>query len=126
MSDDNLWTVTHWTLMGLVVVAAALHLLTWRIRPIAVARDILRLEQRIAEVEEIVSQPSPAAKAIASRLKQLEHRVMYPSFARHADGCRQCRGDEPSEEGGPSPLCERGFVLMQKDVSEANKQEGER
>ncbi len=54
MSDDNRWTVTPWTLIALTVLAAALHLLTWRVGPIAVARDIRRLEQRVEAIEQEV------------------------------------------------------------------------
>jgi hypothetical protein len=45
------------------------------------------------------------------KVSNLETRVIYPRYARHFDGCPQCRGDVPSEEGGPPPLCEEGFEL---------------
>ena len=51
MSGDNRLEITPWTLMVMTVVAVVLHLLTWRVGPIAVARDIRRLEQRVEAIE---------------------------------------------------------------------------
>ena len=42
-------------------------------------------------------------------------------FEAHCRECKQCRGDEPSEEGGPSPLCEVGFRLLQEDMKGKRK-----
>jgi len=52
------------------------------------------------------------------RMKDVERRVLTPRFGRHCAGCAQCRGDVPSEEGGPSPLCRTGFELMKEDLRE--------
>ena len=54
--------------------------------------------------------------ALDRKVSDLDTRVRYPRYARHYDGCPQCRGDVPSEEGGPPSLCEEGFEVWKSDM----------
>lgn len=54
--------------------------------------------------------------ALDRKVSNLETRVIYPRYARHYDGCPQCRGDVPNEEGGPPSLCEEGFEVWKSDM----------
>jgi hypothetical protein len=45
-----------------------------------------------------------------------EKNSKYPLFTKHAENCKLCGGGATSEEGGPAPLCEKGFELLQQDV----------
>jgi hypothetical protein len=57
-----------------------------------------------------------ALDALDRRVSNLDTRVRYPRYARHYDGCPQCRGDVPNEEGGPPSLCEEGFEVWKSDM----------
>ena len=54
--------------------------------------------------------------ALDRRISDLDTRVRYPRYARHYDGCPQCSGDVPNEEGGPPSLCEEGFEIWKSDM----------
>ena len=54
--------------------------------------------------------------ALDRKVSNLETRVIYPRYARHFDGCRQCRGDVSNEESGPPSLCEEGFDVWKSDM----------
>lgn len=54
--------------------------------------------------------------ALDRRISDIDTRVRYPRYARHVDGCPQCRGDVPNEEGGPSSLCVEGFEVWKSDM----------
>jgi len=41
----------------------------------------------------------------------------HPLFTQHAKDCKQCGGKTTSKEGGPAPLCEKGFKLLQQDAT---------
>lgn len=82
----------------------------------AVEGDVLAIEHRL-------ERPSPVAAVLSRRLDHLEKRLDYPRFTRHAKGCAQCRGDVPNaEEGGPSPLCARGFAILKEDAAAWNEE----
>lgn len=81
------------------------------------------IESRLLAIEHRMKEPSPLGALLTKRLDALESRVRHPLFARHVDHCPQCRGDKPSEEGGPSPLCVKGFGLLQQDVRNAREEQ---
>ena len=113
------------TAAGCVVVlmlagAAVLGLFPFqqRSRLNAAIERIDKIDSQLAENEERRSAgliPRSLA-ALDRRLSNLETRVRYPRYARHVDGCPQCRGDVPNEEGGPPSLCEEGFDVWKSDM----------
>ena len=92
--------------------------LTKRVNALAIGHN-----DRIAALEEEAERNRKAPGPVAlwqyfRRVRDLERRVLTPRFGRHAGTCAQCRGDVPSEEGGPGSLCARGFALWQQDLRE--------
>ena len=57
-----------------------------------------------------------ALAGLDRRVSDLDTRVRYPRYARHYDGCQQCRGDATNEEGGPPSLCEEGLEVLILDM----------
>jgi hypothetical protein len=88
------------------------------------ASEISSLQKRATAAEAKVSVCEKAIESLerqamhdSSVLSSLRRRVEMPKFSAHCDVCGQCRGDEKSEEGGPSPVCEEGFRLLQEDMA---------
>lgn len=78
-----------------------------------------RIESQLAANEGRLRSAGLIPRALAAldrRVSDLDTRVRYPRYARHFDGCRQCRGDVPNEEGGPPSLCEDGFDVWKSDM----------
>lgn len=77
-----------------------------------------KIEEQLAANEErrSVGLIPRSLAALDRRLSNLETRVRHPRYARHVDGCPQCRGDVPNEEGGPPSLCEEGFDVWKSDM----------
>ena len=59
---------------------------------------------------------------LEKKVDRLSKLVLMPRFTRHQDRCQQCCEGAESEEGGPAPLCERGFRLMQEDGREHSQE----
>ena len=88
-------------------------------RMAAVASRIDKIEERVSAYEERIRASGPLSRTLAAlerKVSNLETRVRYPRFAKHVDGCPQCRGDTESEDGGPPPLCEEGFDVWKSDM----------
>ena len=60
--------------------------------------------------------PQPAPKPVPAHHPDRPRPIRTPRFDRHRKDCPQCRGDIASDEGGPPPLCERGFELWKDDM----------
>ena len=85
----------------------------------SVADRLDKIEAKIAANEERLRAAGLIPRTLAAldrRISDLDARVRYPRYARHVDGCPQCRGDIPSEEGGPPSLCEEGFEVWKSDM----------
>jgi len=85
----------------------------------AVASRLDKIESQLAANEERLRSAGlipRALDALDRRVSNLDTRVRYPRYARHYDGCPQCRGDVPNEEGGPPSLCEEGFEVWKSDM----------
>lgn len=109
----SLWSVA--VSLCLIGSCSDMDKLTKRVDALANGRH-----DRLAAIEE-ESRKSPGPVALwqyFQRVRDLERRVLTPRFGRHAGTCAQCRGDVPSEEGGPGSLCARGFALWQHDLRE--------
>ena len=114
------------TAAGCVVVvmlvgAAAFGLFPFqqRIRLCAAIERLDKIESQLAANEERLRSAGLIPRALAAldrRVSDLDTRVRYPRYARHYDGCQQCRGDVPSDEGGPPSLCEEGFEVWKADM----------
>lgn len=109
-----------WVLACALVIAVRTDIGTLEKRVMNITtRDNDRLAALEEEAERNRKAPGPVALwQYFRRVRDLERRVLTPRFGRHAGTCAQCRGDVPSEEGGPSPLCARGFALWQQDLRE--------
>jgi len=107
----------------MIVIAVAGLAATWKWQPHVLRSDVERLEARLEAVESRVIGMEKVARLDSRVLQALRMRVESPRFCRHRDGCPQCRGDIPSEEGGPAPLCEEGFEAMKQDRKELNGQQ---
>ena len=77
-----------------------------------------RIEGQLAANEErrSVGLIPRSLAALDRRVSNLETRVRHPRYAKHVDGCPQCRGDVPNEEGGPPSLCEEGLEVLILDM----------
>ena len=78
-----------------------------------------KIESQLAANEERLRSAGLIPRALAAldrKLSNLDTRVRYPRYARHYDGCPQCRGDAPNEEGGPPSLCQEGFEVWKSDM----------
>ena len=114
------------TAAGCVVVvmlvgATALGLFPFqqRIKLSAAIERIDKIEVQLAANEERLRSAGLIPRALAAldrRVSDLDTRVRYPRYARHFDGCPQCRGDATNEEGGPPSLCEEGFEVWKSDM----------
>ena len=84
----------------------------------AVASRLDKIEEQNAANEErrSVGLIPRSLDALDRRVSNLETRVRYPRYSRHFDGCPQCRGDIPNEEGGPPSLCEEGYEIWKSDM----------
>ena len=107
----------------MIVIAVAGLAATWKWQPHALRSDVDRLEARLEAVEDRLLRNEKSAMLDSRVIQALRMRVESPRFCRHRDGCPQCRGDIPSEEGGPSPLCEAGFEAMKQDRKELKGQQ---
>jgi hypothetical protein len=90
-----------------------------RIRLSAAIDRIDKIESQLAANEERLRSAGLIPRALAAldrRVSDLDTRVRYPRYAKHYDGCAQCRGDVPNEEGGPPSLCEEGFEVWKSDM----------
>jgi hypothetical protein len=90
-----------------------------RMRLSAAIDRIDKIEAKLAVNEERLRSAGlipRALDALDRRVSNLDTRVRYPRYARHYDGCPQCRGDVPNEEGGPPSLCEEGFEVWKSDM----------
>jgi len=107
--------------MMLLIGAAAFGLFPFqqRMRLSAAIDRINKIESQLAVNEERLRSAGlipRALDALDRRVSNLDTRVRYPRYARHHDGCPQCRGDLPNEEGGPPSLCEEGFEVWKSDM----------
>lgn len=105
----------------LLVVASSFDLFPFqqRSRLNAAIERLDKIESQLAENEERLRSAGLIPRALAAldrRVSDLDTRVRYPRYARHYDGCPQCRGDVPNEEGGPPSLCEEGFEVWKADM----------
>jgi hypothetical protein len=90
-----------------------------RIRLSAAIDRIEKIEAKLANHDQRLQSAGLIPRTLAAldrRVSDLDTRVRYPRYARHYDGCPQCRGDVPSEEGGPPSLCEEGFEVWKSDM----------
>ena len=104
----------------LLVVASSFDLFPFqqRSRLNAAIERLDKIESQLAENEErrSVGLIPKSLAALDRRLSNLETRVRHPRYAKHVDGCPQCRGDVPNEEGGPPSLCEEGLEVLILDM----------
>jgi hypothetical protein len=105
----------------MLVEAAAFGLFPFqqRIRLSAAIERLDKIESQLAANEGRFRKGELNYRALAAldrRVSDLDTRVRYPRYARHYDGCRQCRGDATNEEGGPPSLCEEGFEVWKSDM----------
>jgi len=105
----------------LLVGAAAFEMFPFQQRSklMAAIDRIEALEAKIASHDQRLHVAGLIPRTLAAldrKLSNLEMRVIYPRYARHYDGCPQCRGDVPNEEGGPPSLCEEGFEVWKSDM----------
>ena len=105
----------------LLIGAAAFGLFPFqqRIKLSAAIDRLDKIESQLAVNEERIRSAGlipRALDALDRRVSNLDTRVRYPRYARHYDGCPQCRGDVPNEEGGPPSLCEEGFEVWKSDM----------
>ena len=105
----------------MLVGAAAFGLFPFqqRIRLSAAIERLDKIESKLTVNEERLRSAGLIPRALAAldrRVSDLDTRVRYPRYARHYDGCQQCRGDVPNEEGGPPSLCEEGFEVWKSDM----------
>jgi hypothetical protein len=76
------------------------------------------------DVEAMVIELSDRMFSAEKRIARLSRLVLLPRFCRHQERCAQCRGETTiAEEGGPAPLCEKGFILMQEDERAQSQEE---
>ena len=90
-----------------------------RMRLSAAIDRIDKIEAKLANHDQRLQSAGLIPRTLAAldrKLSNLETRVIYPRYARHFDGCPQCRGDVPNEEGGPPSLCEEGFEVWKSDM----------
>jgi hypothetical protein len=107
--------------VSLLVGAAALGLFPFqqRLRLSAAIDRIDKIEAKLANHDQRLQSAGLIPRTLAAldrKVSDLDTRVRYPRYARHYDGCPQCRGDVPNEEGGPPSLCEEGFEVWKSDM----------
>lgn len=116
-TPTNTTTVAKLGVWVVCIGMAALALIaTAKMQPPALRRDIDALAKRVEQLEWQSKDTFVARLHDQKLLTWLRRHVESPRFARHRDKCDQCRGDTVNtEEGGPAPLCEEGFRLLQED-----------
>jgi hypothetical protein len=115
--NTNTTTVAKLGVWVVCIGMAALALIaTAKMQPPALRRDIDALANRVEYLEELLDYAYTLRHHDQKMLTWLRRHVESPRFARHRDKCDQCRGDTVNtDEGGPAPLCEEGFRLLQED-----------